>query len=401
MTDTDKPIKRVIKPVKVDANKRVIPKGSPIKPAYWRVNVGKRFTGTRKQRRFFSTEREAINFLEGLQDALKKKGTSAFVIEDSLAHEALALVEELKPYKVGLTEAIRFFIQHAPKQKGAKINDVIPEYLQTKTDANYRKAQEIALNRFAAEFGNKLVAGVFPDALRKWFKKQGWKPLNERNYMRDIGMFFKWCKLHDYCTVSPMEKVSRPKAHIATPPIYTVDETFKLLSAAREEKELAMLEFVAFAFFTGIRVEELERMDWQMVVWSQNEICLPESITKTHRPRNVPINDALKAWVQAAARTTGPLFESTNLRNRKDDLFDAAKVAKKRNAFRHTYASYHAAFYRNVSDLQMILGQRTPSVLFTHYVTATRKDEAGDFFALRPKEKPTGEEENSSQVVTP
>jgi hypothetical protein len=29
MTDTVQPIKRTIKPVKVDANKRVIPKGSP------------------------------------------------------------------------------------------------------------------------------------------------------------------------------------------------------------------------------------------------------------------------------------------------------------------------------------------------------------------------------------
>ncbi|MCE0522011.1 MAG: hypothetical protein LV480_03775 [Methylacidiphilales bacterium] len=200
-----KPIKRVIKPVKVDANKRVIPKGSLVKPAYWRVNVGKKLTGTRKQRRFFSTEREAQDFLADLQDGLKKKGTSAFVIEDALAHEALSLVEELKPHQVGLTEAVRFFLKHAPKQKGVKVKDVIPAYLEAKSDVDYRRAQEISLNRFAAEFGNKLVAGVFPDAVRKWFKKQGWKPLNQRNYMRDISMFFKWCKLNDYCTVSPME----------------------------------------------------------------------------------------------------------------------------------------------------------------------------------------------------
>jgi integrase len=182
-----------------------------------------------------------------------------------------------------------------------------------------------------------------------------------------------------------MEKVPRPKVHIATPQIYTVEESLKLLHVALESKELGMLEYVAFALFTGIRVEELERMDWKMVVWAQDEICLPETITKTHRPRNVPICDALKAWVKPTSGTTGALFQSTNLRNRKDQLFDDAKVQKKRNGFRHTFASYHAAFHRDVSDLQMILGQRTPSVLFTHYVTATRKEDAQKFFALRPK----------------
>lgn len=394
MSDTADIVKRSkngIKLTKVDANKRVIPRGSTVKPKYWRVNVGKRVTGTDKLRRFFPTEREAREFMDGLQEGLKKKGTAAFAIDDALAHEALMLQEELRALGTGLTEAVRFYLKHAPKKKGAKVSDLIPKYLETKSDATYRNAQKIALNRFSVEFGNKRVEAVFPDAVRAWFRKQNWKPLNERNYMRDLTMFFKWCKLHDYCTISPMEKIVRPKVHIATPLIYTVEESFKLLTAAGQGEELGMLPYVALALFTGIRVEEMERMDWSMIVWAQGEICLPESITKTHRPRNVPISDALEAWVKSTAQTSGPIFQGINLRHRKDQLFEKAKVAKKRNGFRHTFASYHAAFHRNVSDLQMILGQKTPSILFTHYVAGTRKEEAQCFFALRPKQ-PEGNE---------
>jgi integrase len=153
-----------------------------------------------------------------------------------------------------------------------------------------------------------------------------------------------------------------------------------------------LLGFIGFAFFTGIRVEELEKMDWSMVVWDQGEICLPESVTKTKRPRIIPMNDAFRAWIEPTAQKSGPLVSLTNLRNRKNDLFVLAGLKSKRNAFRHTYASYHARLHENVSSLQMILGQKTPSVLFTHYVTATRKEEAVKFFALRPKPD-DGEEE--------
>ena len=376
--------KTVIKPIKVDANKRVITKGSSVKPRYWRVNVGKKVTGTTKQRRFFETEQAAKEFIDGLQHTVQRKGKAAFSIDDGLAHEALALIKELKPFNVGLTHAVRFFIKHAPKHSNVNVNGIKTTYLQTKADEKYRGAQEVSLNVFARDFGNKPVAGIFPNALQKWFNEKGWEPLNQRNYMRDISMFFKWCVRNDYCMVNPMDKVERPRVSVKTPSIYSVEEAHALLKTAKARPELGLLDFVGFAFFTGIRVEELEKMDWGMVVWNQAEICLPESVTKTKRPRIIPMSDAFRAWIEPTAQTAGALLDQTNLRNRKDELFDLAGLVSKRNAFRHTFASYYAKHHENVSSLQMILGQKTPSVLFTHYVTATRKDDAERFFGLRP-----------------
>ncbi len=67
------------KPVKVDHLKRVIPKGDPRKPRWWRVNIGKRVTGTTKIRRFFETESLAKEFIAGMLEARKEKGKLASI----------------------------------------------------------------------------------------------------------------------------------------------------------------------------------------------------------------------------------------------------------------------------------------------------------------------------------
>src|SRR5687767_7946943 len=92
-----------LKAVKVDSDKCVIPKGDSRKPRWWRVSVGKKFTGTSKQRRFFDTEAEANEFIRQTEEATKQRGKSAFEIPQPLAVEALALAKQLEPHGASLT----------------------------------------------------------------------------------------------------------------------------------------------------------------------------------------------------------------------------------------------------------------------------------------------------------
>ena len=57
-----------LKPVKVDSKKKIIPKWDSRKPRWWRVDIGKKITGTSKQRRFFSSEAEANEFIRSIDD---------------------------------------------------------------------------------------------------------------------------------------------------------------------------------------------------------------------------------------------------------------------------------------------------------------------------------------------
>jgi len=398
-TTTPKPPRKPkarLRAVKVDSAKKLIPKGDSRKPSWWRVNVGKRFTGTTKQRRFFDTEADAIEFINETEKAAKKRGKSAFEISNALAVEALELSKQLAAHGSSLTDAVHFFLRNAPLVGKKTVTELIPVYLRTKTEPTYRRAQKISLGVFAKDFGKKPIAGIFAPVLEKWFERKKWNPLNARNYMRDLSMFFRWAEMSDYVAGNPFDKILRPTVARKVPEIFTVEEARKLLEAAYSNQALGLLPMYAVGLFSGVRVEEIGRMQWQMIDWKEGEIRLPGEITKTGMPRNVDIFPALRAALEQGAPKTGVIVSSKALRYRRDRLLELAAITKKRNALRHSFASYHAAKYRNPGALQLLLGQETPSVMFKHYINATRKTDAETYFNLRPPFPPPAEEETAA-----
>ena len=338
-------------------------------------------------RKFFDTERDANEFIEGLMEARKEKGQSAFQISQKLAVEATELMKQLDPRGATLTDAVRFYLKHVRGNDKRTVSDLIPEYLLTKQNPTYRNAQKVSLELFARSFGKKPIASIFAPALEKWFSERAWKPLNARNYMRDLSMFFRWAEMHDYVPGNPFDKIKRPKVEREVPEIYTVEETGKLLTKAYQNEDLGLLPMYATALFAGIRIEELRRMTWAMIDWDEGEIRLPGSITKTGMPRNVEIFQALRAWMHDVKKEDGPLVSPPKLRSRRESLRELAEVPSKRNALRHSFASYHAAKFQDPGKLQLLLGQETPSVMFRHYITAIRRTDADRFFELRPPQK--------------
>lgn len=249
------------------------------------------------------------------------------------------------------------------------------------------------MNVFAKDFGGVPVASISSSAIEKWFEKKAWQPLNARNYMRDLSMFFRWAELRDHAAGNPFDKVKRPHVERKAPEIFTVEEARKLLEAAHQHPELGLLAMYAVGLFSGVRIEELGRMRWEMIDWKEREMRLPGEITKTGMPRNIEIMPALRGALEEDAPQAGLLVEPRNLRLRREKLLSLASLTSKRNALRHAFASYHAAKHRDPGLLQMLLGQETPSILFKHYVTATRRSDAERFFELRPPYAPPKEAE--------
>ena len=368
----------------MDSEKNVIPKGDSRKPRWWRVNVGKRFTGTQKQRRFFDTEAEANEFIRETEAAAKEKGKSAFGIPQALAVEALQLSSQLEPHGASLTDAVKFFLRNAPISGKKTVSELIPEYLRTKTNPKYRQAQGIALGVFQKDFGTKPITSIFAPAIEKWFEKKGWNPLNARNYMRDLSMFFRWAEFRDYAAGNPFDKIERPSVPRKVPEIFTVEESRRILEAAYLNPALGLLPMYAIGLFSGVRIEELGRMTWEMIDWVEGEIRLPANVTKTGMPRNIEIFPALRETLENGAPETGMIVSAVNLRLRRTKLLSLAGIQNHRNALRHSFASYHAAKHRNPGALQLLLGQETPSVMFKHYISATRRTDAEKYFNLRP-----------------
>ena len=372
-----------LKAVKVDSEQRLIPKGDPRKPKYWLVNVGKKFTGTTKQRKYFDTEAQALEFIRQTENAKKARGHAAFDIPPTLAAEAMNLQKELEPHGASLTAAVRFYLRHGPLVGRKTVSELIPIYLLTKKKPDYRRAQEIAMKVFERDFGKKTVASIMPPAIEKWFGEKGWQPVSESNYRRDLNMFFRWAVRKDHASANPMDKLERHEVPTKTPEIFTVDETRRVLEAAHLNPSLGLLPYYSVGLFSGVRIEELERVTWEMFDWEEHSIRMPGEATKTGQPRMPEIIPVLRAAIHDLA-ATGPIVSLVNLRKRREKLLSLAGITNKRNALRHSFSSYHAAKYENPGKLQMLLGQKTPSVLWDHYVTATRKTDAEKYFALLP-----------------
>jgi len=352
MTAPRKNFQTTLRAVKVDAAKRVIPKGSSTTLRWWRVTVGKRLTGTGKIRRFFATQTEANNFIADAVAAARERGHFAFAIPHKLAIEALEAVKLLEPHGASLMEVVKGWLKERQALAHPNLSSLTPTYLQTKANPEYRRAQQIALRVFEEQFGKTPITAICANKIELWLEQKNWNPLNRRNYLRDVAMFFRWAKRHQYIAENPCDRIKRPKVHRAIPTIYSFAETESLLTAALIHEELGLLAMYVIGFFAGVRVRELMRMTWQMIDWEEGEIRLPPHVTKTGNPRNIDICDSLRAWLFPRRQSAGPIVSAINLRLR----------------------------------LQLPLGQETPSVLFRHYLTAIRKTEAAAYFRSHPND---------------
>src|SRR5438045_9409562 len=95
-----------VKPIKVDRSGRMIPKGATTKVAYWRVTLGKKITGGKKQRRYFKTYKEAVEHVEGALAARIVQGQQAVSIPGRRRGEAMEWRRGLEPPGGPLTAGV-------------------------------------------------------------------------------------------------------------------------------------------------------------------------------------------------------------------------------------------------------------------------------------------------------
>jgi len=273
----------------------------------------------------------------------------------------------------------------------------------------YARDLEITLNRFSRDIKGQ-VSEVTESIFKDWLQK-GKFGISARNaYIRDLKQFFAWCAHRDrrWSTINPCEHLERSQIRRETPVVYTPEEAQKLMVAAWENRELEMLAWYAIGLCSGVRVEELGRVRWKWVDLQEKLIPLSgwfegKRITKNGRPRPVKMTDELVAWLRPVAKEEGLIQPTYDVRARRAKLHELAGVPQKHNALRHSFASYHASWHKNATDLQTQMGQKTATVLWEHYIQAASERVAEEYFAIRPPKKKKKklaepEPENGSQT---
>ena len=236
--------------------------------------------------------------------------------------------------------------------------------LKPRTRANYR--------------GHILVLGAhftdhYIDEIRKAHvaefvahqKREGLKSPTIRRYLATLSSLFSFAERSGWLNQNPLarfDKRSLPEAQPRTR-FLSKEEYRRLLSASKPH----LKPIIEMAVETGLRSEELLGLRWEQVDLERREVRL--TVTKSNRPRVVPLSDRVVAILVARPRIADCpfVFINPSTGNRYKTVKRAFQTTCRRSGIedlrfhdlRHTFASWAVQNGADLYRLSRILGHST------------------------------------------
>ncbi len=378
---------------------------------FWRVRLGRRFTGGEVQTKHFASLDDARKWIFG--DALKHKaapgavvelkqssGAAAFALTPAQISEAHACFRKLDGL-ASLTDAVSYFLKHANPTGGKRtLEGVAKEFVKSRTAMGVRPRTltqyESYLRTIGERFGNRLISEVRSGEIEEWLAESDWSKRTRNNYVSTLSTLFIFASDRDYCLGNPAERIPRAILDDGAPGILTVEQVAELLKVTREE-DPGMLAYVAIGLFAGLRRSELCALAWSEVDLQAWTIEVKGVKAKTRQRRIVTISDTLAEWLALAPKSPHPAPSrnedvcSERLKNLCSERLDeGGSLVRKaivndwpHNALRHSFGSYHYAQYRDENRTAAEMGN-SPAVVFRHYRALVKREAADAFWTLRP-----------------
>lgn len=399
---------------------------------YWRVRLGKKFTGGQTVIRVFDKLDDARTWIFG--DAQKEKsdtiplielkqasGASAFLLSPAQLGEAVAAFRRLEGWNMSLTEAVELAEKFRTPDSGTlsvkeAIEKCAGEKLKLKRSTHTLYDLKTRWKRFSdflPAAKQKAVHSITTEDVERFVKSCKLAPLGQRNMVRALSSLFSWCVSAKVMPANPALKwdFSEAKKVLARdrePRILTITEAENILriAAAGQSKVMEigkqptsllpgeMIPFVTIGLFAGLRPFEARRFRWEWIWWGDAEkenhdphFDVPASITKTGHARHVPIEPVVAEWLLPYKKESGllvpPAFE------RKFAMFSKLcwkEAGWPEDVLRHSYASYLLARDKNAGAVAENLGHReTTSTLFRYYRKAVKfRADVVAYWALTP-----------------
>ena len=300
---------------------------------------------------------------EGLAEALRVTGSLANLLQaaEAWARDHKQLIR--KP----LREVVSAFVELKIKQQASR------RYLQ---DLRSR------LGRFG-EAIRKDACDVSTVDIQAYLDGVGGSSQTRKNYRTVLHVFFEFALARGFTATNPVAKTQHVSVRsVSEIEIYTPDEFRRLLEASSPD----FTPILVLGGFAGLRSAELERVQWENIDLVSGHVTLSARQAKTASRRIVPLCSTAIAWLKPLAKTSGPVWAKEGL----DTLYSAqatcaqaAHVNWKKNALRHSYASYRLAEIGDPGRVAAELGN-SPAIVHKHYKQLVKPAEAIAWFGIRP-----------------
>lgn len=187
---------------------------------------------------------------------------------------------------------------------------------------------------------------------------------------------FAYGMRREWCDANPVARIEVPTIRERAITPLRPNEVGRLLSTCSHKRFRPMRFSLHLMLYCGIRPAEVQRLSADDVCWEDGQIIVRPLVSKTGGGRVVPLRG-----VSRLDRTECMI--PRNWQHRWRELRRAAGFDHwVPDVCRHTFASYHAAFFRNLPSLQMEMGHRDCSLLLSRYVSPALRREAVSFWHI-------------------
>jgi integrase len=334
-------------------------------------------------------------------------------------------IRMLKPLETPLVEAVRAFVaaskeidgrgslvqaarefreRHTSRLPDKTVADVVGEFLAAKEqdDASYLylktlRSQLAPTNNDATDGRERRRRNSFADAFHvniadirakeidDWIRGRGVGARTRRNITLSIRTLFTYAKARGYLPKNePTEadEVLIPKNKGGQIGILTAAQLHTLLLGTKEHTATAEHRlWLALGAFSGLRTEELKRLEWKSVSLASGYIEVTAKNAKTGARRLVPILPNLAAWLAPHAANSGPVFPRDRAEERVRAYAGRLGAEWPHNALRHSFATYRLATIHDTPRVALEMGN-SPAIVMKHYRELATEAEGKAWFAI-------------------
>jgi len=366
---------------------------------YFRVRLGKKFTGGEIQVKHFKELADARSYIFG--DAQKETscvpvvalkaeaGNSAFNLSAGQIAEAASAFKKLTGAKLAMTEAIAYAIKHLRPPGGSlTLQEATEKILKFKeTDGaseKHLKGMKSIFKRVAEDLGKEKLASFKRENLEEWLSDQDdVSPSTKASYARHIHILFSEGIERGWCASNPATALQRNSKSDGDVTVWTCEQMKAFLRAIKTH-EPALLVGVAIKAFAGLRTSELLRLEWEQV--SDAKIQILSKNAKTRRTRGIPIQPCLAAWLKKKSGTGSVVgMSESGWHDAIQRACVAGEIIMPANVLRHSFGTYRYYGTKSENETAYEMGN-SPAVILAHYRAAavSDKDVAG-WWKITPK----------------